>query len=327
MRYAVRAIAVLALAIAALGLAACGDSDDSGERTTGDGAEQPIPVKVAVLPILETAAVWAADQRGFFEDEGLDVTIETANTSSAIIPGLVSGQYDIGFSNMVTFLLANDQGLGLRAIAAGSSPNPAGDTDMAAVIATDDSIKTMADLKGRRIAVNALNNIAAVSLNESLRKAGVDPADVDLVELGFAEQAAALTGDQVDAAYIVEPFLAMAGDDVHVVGHPYLDVGPEVTIASYVMTDKRLAANPEIAERFAAAVTRAAELISSDEDALFDAVSTFSDIDPALYESLTLSGFPTAINRVSVGGWARLMVQDGLIEQVPDTDAMLREGS
>ncbi|MGD9695289.1 MAG: ABC transporter substrate-binding protein [Thermoleophilia bacterium] len=323
----IRTLAALAVLALALGVAACGDDSDDAAATTS-AAPGGTPVTVAVLPIIETAAVYVAQEKGLFAEQGLDVTITTANTSSAIIPGLVSGQYDIGFSNMVTFLLANNEGLGLTAIAAGSAPNPAGDEDMASVIATDPAIRTMADLKGKTVAVNALNNIAAVSLNESLRKAGVDPGDVKLVELGFGDQGAALADGQVDAAFTVEPFMAIATKDgAHVVGYPYLDVDPDLTIASYVMSDKTLAADPEVATKFAAAVRAAVGLIDSDRQVLLDAVSSFSDIDPKLLPGLVLCGFPTAINRESVANWGRLMVEDGLVERAPDVDPLIAEGA
>lgn len=304
---------------AVFALTACGgDSDDSADTGTTAGA---IPVTVSVIPVVEAAAVYVADQQGFFAEEGLDVTITTANTSSAIIPGVVSGQYDIGFSNMVTFLLANKEGLGLTTIAPASSPNPEGTKDAAAIIATDPEITEWSDLAGKTVAVNALNNIAATSLNEALRKAGVDPKSVKLVELGFGEQSAALAAGQIDAGYTVEPLVTLAVEEgAHVVGYPYLEVDPDLTIAGYVMKDTELQSRPEIAQKFAAAVRRASELVSSDQEVLFEAVAGFSDIDAALLPKLVVTGFPTEVNRDSVRNWAELMVQDGLLEETPDVD-------
>lgn len=318
-------VAVLAAALAAA--TGCGDSEpEPAPAAASPGGDTAITV--AVMPIVEAAAVYVAQEQGFFADAGLDVTIEEANTSSAIIPGLVSGQYDIGFSNLVTFLLADAQDLGLTAVAPASAPNPAGGEDMAAVIALDPDITTAADLAGRTVGVNALNNIAAVSLHESVRAAGGDPGAVELVELGFAEQLTALQDGRIDAGFTVEPFLAVAAQSgAHAVSYPYLDVDPEIAISAYVATAESVEADPAVADAFAAAVVRAAELIASDPDVLFDAVGTFSDIDPALYPELILCGFPTSLDPAAIQRWAELMVADGLIETAPDPRGLIRDGA
>ncbi|OLT10614.1 hypothetical protein BJF78_28675 [Pseudonocardia sp. CNS-139] len=301
-----------------MALTACAGPPDT---PAGGG---PTPVTVGVMPIVETAAVYVAQERGFFADAGLDVTIETANTSSAIIPGLVSGQYDIGFSNMVTFLLASEQGLELTAVAPAAGPAPGGQEDMAAVVAADPAIRSAADLVGKRVGVNALNNIAAVALRQSVRAAGGDPDGLQLVELGFAEQAAAVLNGQIDAGFTVEPYLSVAAQDgLHAVTYPYLDVDPELTIGAYLASSSTVAERPEVVEAFRTALARAVELVAGDEQVLHDAIAGFSSIDPALIPQLALPAFPRAINRPSVAGWAELMVTDGLLPAVPDVDALL----
>ena len=57
------------------------------------------------------------------------------------------------------------------------------------------------------MAVNTLNNIAEVVVKASLQKAGVDPASVKLAEVDFPEMGAALRKGDVDAAFVIEPFV------------------------------------------------------------------------------------------------------------------------
>jgi len=313
----------LALALG-LGLALAGCGDDAVPAAAGGKT----PITVGVIPIVETAAVYVAESKGYFDEAGLDVTIEPARTSSVIVPGVVSGTYDIGFSNLVTLLLADKQGLGLTAVAAGSAPVPGGTDDMAAIVSFDPAIRTAADLAGKKVGVNALNNIASVSLRASIRKAQADPDSVELVELGFGEQAAAAQSGKIDAGYIVDPYLAIAKrDGAHVVTYPYLDVDPQVTISAYVATSKTVNESPEVVEHFKTALDRAAALLASDPEALRSAVTDFAEIDPTLYPDLAGCGFPTSINRASVTKWADLMIADGLLDKAPNLDTLLRAGA
>lgn len=309
-----------ALAVAGL-LSACGGGEpaapEPGARTE---------VTVGVIPIMEAAAVYVARDEGFFGEAGLDVTIETANTSSAIVPAVVSGQYDFGFSNMVTLILGRSRGLDLTAVAAASAPAPGGKDDMAAVIATDPAIRTAADLAGKRVAVNALNNIAATSLRQAVRKAGADPDSMQLVELGFADQAAALKAGRIDAGFTVEPYLALARrEGAHVVTYPYLSVDPDVTVASYMASGGTLKNKPEAVRGFQVALRKAAELIAEDRAVLDKALSTFTKIDRSVYPEMVPCAFPTAVDRGSVDQWVRLMVTDGLLTTEPDLDTLVAQ--
>src|SRR5690606_41642285 len=64
-----------------------------------------------------------------------------------------------------------------------------------------------ADLAGRTVAVNALNNIGGLLISGALRKLGVDTTAIKFMEIGFPDANAALESGRVDAAYQTEPFL------------------------------------------------------------------------------------------------------------------------
>lgn len=78
------------VAIAALALSGCTDSEaPTGDSTsTGDAGSttELTPVTVGVIPIADTAPLYLGDAQGFFEEEGLDLTIETATGGAAIVP-------------------------------------------------------------------------------------------------------------------------------------------------------------------------------------------------------------------------------------------------
>ena len=85
-----------------LALAACGGGGDSGGGTEAEGEMQA--VTVGVIPIVDTAAIWLGEEQGFFEEEGLDVTVDVSAGGAAAVPGLMSGGLQLAGSNTVSAL-------------------------------------------------------------------------------------------------------------------------------------------------------------------------------------------------------------------------------
>jgi NitT/TauT family transport system substrate-binding protein len=74
----------------------------------------------------------------------------------------------------------------------------------------DDGPKTVKDLKGKKIAVNAFNSAVDLELRVVLKKNGLDPRkDVEIVEVGFPNMGPALREKRVDCAVMVLPFMAV----------------------------------------------------------------------------------------------------------------------
>jgi len=216
LRRAVTGIAVLALP---LYLAACGGGSSTSESTDtasaasseDTGGDALTSVTVGIIPIVDVAPLYLGVEKGFFKDAGLDVKTEKAQGGAAIVPAVVSNQYQFGFSNSVSLMLAQSKGLDLKVVSNGNSTTGVEGKDFGAVVVKDDStIQGAKDLEGKKVAVNTLNNINTVTINESVRKAGGDPSKVTYVELPFPEIAPAVAKGDVDAGQVVEPFTTIA---------------------------------------------------------------------------------------------------------------------
>src|SRR5690606_23512052 len=139
-----RALTAIVTGLALLTAAACG-SDGGGTEETEDGLAK---VKVGVIPIVDVAPVYLGKEQGFFEDHGIDLSLESGQGGAAIVPGVMSGDFQFGFSNVTSLMLAKDNGLPLKMVAAGNSSTNA-DPDFSAVVVKDDSpIKSAKDLAG-----------------------------------------------------------------------------------------------------------------------------------------------------------------------------------
>ena len=75
--------------------AGCGSSGDDSGEASGGGTQQ---VKVGVIPIVDVAPIYLGKQKGFFTNRNIELTLETGQGGAAIVPGVVSGQFQFGFS-------------------------------------------------------------------------------------------------------------------------------------------------------------------------------------------------------------------------------------
>jgi NitT/TauT family transport system substrate-binding protein len=157
-----------------------------------------------------------------------------------------------------------------------------------------------------------------------VRKAGGDPATVHHVELPFPDMPAALQQGNVDAIWVVEPFLTVAtSGGAAVITSNYVDAADDLTVAVYVTSQQVATENPDLVERFAAAMEESLEFARQNPEATRAVLSDYTEIDQAVAESLQLPEWPTEINRASIETLAELGATDGLLEQMPDLDELL----
>jgi NitT/TauT family transport system substrate-binding protein len=192
-------------------------------------------VSVGVIPIVDCAPIFLGDKQGFFKDEGIQLDIQTASGGAAIVPGVVSGSFDFAFSNLISVMVAKDKGLDLKFVANGASTTGEKGKDIGGVVVPAGSPITAAkDLAGKTVSVNNLSNIGDTTIKSVIEKGGGDPNSVKFVEVAFPDAPAALTNKQVDAAWILEPFLSKAvAEGGTIVSSNFVEMSPELDIAGY----------------------------------------------------------------------------------------------
>lgn len=314
-----RATVALAGACLATVLAACGGSADTG----GDG-DGPREVTVGALPILDVAALHLGIQEGLFEEEGLDLTVENAQGGAAIIPAVLQGDTQIGFSNVTSLLIAQSRGLPVQIIAPASASTGEPGKDFAAVVVPEDSdIESAADLAGATVAINTLNNISDTVIRETVRADGGDEEAVEFVEMAFPDMPAALEAGNVDAVFVVEPFLSITRNaGARPVTWPYAEAVDDLEVAVFFTSEQTAQSDPELIDSFSRAMVASQELASSDEEKLRAIPTAYTEIDEALLADLTFPRFTSEVSETSAQGLADLGEQDGLFEETPDLDAL-----
>lgn len=312
-----------ALAIAAfaalLATAACSPSEEG----TGEG--ELTTVTAGVIPIVDVAPIYLGVDQGFFSDRGIDLQLESGSGGAAIVPGVISGEFDFAFSNIVSLIVAREQGLPLTALTNGVTSAGEQGADFGGVFVLDDSdVTSAADLEGLTVAANNLNNIGDTTVRQSVRADGGDPAEVDFVELPFPDMPAALETGQIDAVWAVEPFASTIREAGHrEIASNFVDTHPDLSVAAYFTGEDRLAQDPELFADITAALEQSLAYAEANPDEVRRILGTYTEIDEAVIEQMVLPRFPEQINEESVQALAELMVADGLIESEPQLDALL----
>src|SRR5262245_58776798 len=111
-------------------------------------------LRISAVPIAGFTPIYAADKLGFFKQEGLEVTIDRAAGGAQTVPLLVQGTLQLAVTPVVSAALANQQGFNLRLIPPSLDEKTSSPGQTAQIVLAESAIKSPADLKGKRVAVN-----------------------------------------------------------------------------------------------------------------------------------------------------------------------------
>ena len=152
---------------------------------------------------------------------------------------------------------------------------------MLGVVALPGKVATPRDLVNKTIAVNTLDNVGTLTIASALRASDVQADAVKFKEVPFPSMAAALSSGQVDAAWLVEPFITNTAKNLG--ARMVLDTasGPtaDLPVAGYVTTATFAQNNSKTAAAFKRAIRRAQQLCA-DRQNVEKVLPQFTQIDP-----------------------------------------------
>jgi NitT/TauT family transport system substrate-binding protein len=210
---------------------------------------------------------------------------------------VMSGDNQIGFSNVTSIMAGKDQNLPLKPIAAGVAGAATEDKAWDALLAPKGGVTDVKQLEGKKVSVNTLKNLPEVAVRNSLEKAGVDVSKVQFVEIPFPDVPAALEAKRVDAAFAVEPFVgASLAAGATKLAEPFEELAPDLTIAEYFTTEKYAKENPEVVERFTRAMNKSLDFAQQNPDEVRRIITTYTKTPEAAAEKMVLPTWGSTVN-------------------------------
>jgi putative hydroxymethylpyrimidine transport system substrate-binding protein len=309
--------------IAVLALAACGEkSEDTG------GQAQPFSLTLDFYPNPDHAGIYMAEKLGYFEEAGLDVSIQPPSDPAAPIKQVAAGRTDLAISYEPEVVLAREQGLDVVAVAA------LVDRPLTSMIWLKESkIGGIAGLRGKTIATAGIPYQDAY-LETILARADLSPDDVKTVNVGYG-LLPAIVGGRAEA--MLGGFRNVEGVDLRLRGKaPVVTPVDRLGVPTYdelvlVADEESLGEDPKAIRLFLAALTRGTAAAVQSPNAVTQALLEANrDLDPTLTEAEVKATLPLLATDLRSGpaAWERFihwMRDNGLISGRPAAGEMLSE--
>ncbi|MBO0997474.1 aliphatic sulfonate ABC transporter substrate-binding protein [Bacillus sp. SD075] len=176
------------------------------------------------------------------EKEGYKVNWSEFNTGSSILEALNAGSIDFAGAGDIPSIFALSKGSDYKFIAS----EPSSPSSQGILVGIDSQIKSLEDLKGKKIAFNKAS-ISQYLLNQSLDSVGLDMSDVEPVYLNPPDASVAFEQGEVDAWVVWDPYMTVSESK----GNNILKNKASVPYRTFYFSSSKLAnEHPEIVEKF-----------------------------------------------------------------------------
>jgi NitT/TauT family transport system substrate-binding protein len=270
-------------------------------------------IDVVASAITGSAPVFYATERGFFRAQGLDAKITILVDPTQYVPAVLSGEADFAPNSVGGLTLARSRGAPVRMVASGILHRPLAPT--AFLVARKGSrISGAGDLAGKKVAIDAPNQLPHIALRRWLKRNGISEKDVEFQVIPFPQMLSPLAHGDVDAALIAEPYLTLAlRQGATRVENVFRVVCPKICLLSGWLARKDQ--DPTLTAKFRNAIQAAS--VWADQEKNYSAVdailSKYTLINRALLRTVTRSYYAQRLVPRLAQPWIDAYAEFGVI--------------
>jgi len=250
---------------------------------------QRTPLKMGILPVIDTLPLIVACDKGLFAGQGIDVQLFTFNSALERDAALTSNRIDGYFADLIITLLLNEKGLNLKVLT--ESYHTTALHPMFALLASPESdIRTPADIAGNRVAISS-GTIIEYFLDAVLLSVKVNPVEVKKLEIkAIPIRYQMLMGGQVELALLPDPLVSKAiADGAHLVAD---DRKLDTTATILAVKDEVLKKYPGLARHFLSAYAQSVSMINANPGDYMDTLAEKTRFPKDLLGKYSLPPFP-----------------------------------
>ncbi|RHW36784.1 aliphatic sulfonate ABC transporter substrate-binding protein [Lysinibacillus yapensis] len=267
------ALVLLGLLVVLAGCSSNAEGNEGSQSTVRIGIQQSL------------SPLWIAKENGWFEEafKELGVEVEWVEFQSGPpqFEGIAAGKLDftdVGNTPVIGGQAADVPFKEIAVTADGMLAN-------AILVNGDSGIKTVEDLKGKKIAV-AKGSSAFGFLYQVLKKYNIDPSEVEIIQLQPDEATPAFENGSVDAWSIWEPFISIQtirnDAEILINGKEMNLSSPSFAVARQGIIDE----HPEFVSTFLEVYARAAEWRTDNKEEAIEFFSKARELEPEVVESV-----------------------------------------
>lgn len=211
------------------------------------------PPNVVHMPVI------VAKDLGLYKKYGVDVDTVALEDGVKVFRAMLAGNIDVGMSPGAVTIVGRSNGAGIKDILANSYK-------FEASMVVRGNVKTMADLKGKRIGIQQPGGFADLLSRSVLRAAKIDPKDVNFVTIA-SEDVPALVADQVDTAilHVEQEMLAKSKvPSLHAIARMW-KLQPKTLYTAAAVTEKTIKEKHAALEAFVKANIEATRIMYTDK--------------------------------------------------------------
>jgi NitT/TauT family transport system substrate-binding protein len=259
-----------------------------GSAAPSGPAPEVSKIVVDAVPTADEAGLYIANQRGYFKQQGLNVTIDPILGGEPGMADLQTGKAQLIVGNYVSFILAqihhtyDRKSIDLRIVADGSHMQQG---NQAIYVMPASRIKTVADLTKyhAKVGINTSNNVGQVL---------------------FPNMIGDLAKGKLDAAWLPEPFGTIAQETIGAVTLADFDQGSlqNFPIGGYIGTAQWVQSHPETVAAFLRALEEGQQVADTDRPAVEAALMDKANLTaayaaaPLQAATMTLDTYPLTMD-------------------------------
>ena len=235
-------------------------------RESADDGLVPVTLSEVAHSIFY-APQYAAIELGYFEEEGIDLTLVNGSGADKVMTALIAGEADIGFMGSEASIYTYAGGEKDYAINFAQLTQRAGNF---LVGRTEEPDFQWENLVGKKVLGGRAGGMPEMVFEYILKKHGIDPrTDLTIDQsISFGNTAAAFTNDDSDYTVEFEPYATSLEQEG--VGHVVASLGKEsgyVPYTAYCAKKSYMEANPDIIQKFTNAIQKGIDYVNSHSSA------------------------------------------------------------
>ncbi|MGO9273891.1 MAG: ABC transporter substrate-binding protein [Terriglobia bacterium] len=271
-------------------------------------------------------ALYVAKDKGFFEQQGLDVSIQTGGGDAQAFAALTSGSAQFAQGDPAFVAIGNEKGWQGRVVAMA--------VDRVAIwgVTFDKSIKPFTDpvgFKGKTVATYPEPNTAYVVQKQLDEKAGLlIGKDTKILQVPMGTELSTLKNKQADIAQTIEPNVSQVELQGGVVAFSYPDAYGPLAFTGVMTSERLILQSPETVQKFVNAYEQALQFIQADFNGTLSIAekrlpNLSADVLRTALKRLVDSGSIPGHAAVNPESWQKVVqirVDVGDLRQIPDKE-------
>lgn len=271
---------------------------------------------------------FVAEQLGLYKQNGLDVQIKLFQTGPAAIQGLLSGDLQAVEAGGSPMLNLASQGVPVYFLVSGGMNTPQNHAGAIMIRPDDTSIKSFADLKGKKLGTLPKGTITNLWISNAAAKYGMARSDISEVSVPFPQMGSLLASGQVDAIYDWPPFITMVEQANQ--GRVLVDDSgwnPYAVLNAMIVRQDWADAHPDLVRKLVRASIEANRWIDDHSEEARGVIGKNLNLDQAVYEKMGMFYFPRNGYQVmpSIWDYYYLMLKTGEIQTIANLSGLLQK--